>query len=544
MIGRLTIYFSKAKKIFIFFAQPLYYKKTLFLLICFSVLSGCSSFRSHNELMTPIITARNTHGAPDALTMLYREISESEREELLYALELGTLLQESQRYHESIAQLEIADAQITAWEQTSIFNPTKLLSYIGASTLNESMRPYEGQDYEKTWLLTLLALNYLALNDWDSARVTIKRTHEREEIIAAFRAHELAAIRAQARANDWDTSDELLGNYPFEYIQSDEVLALHNSYQNAFSHYLAGFIYEVLNEPGLAAPGYRKALELNPDSKILRRGLGSLDDRLQYSHSDNTAYTDVLFIIESGDAPVRSSFEVTIPFYYTVENSDGRKETRAIYIPITFPVIRPAPALRPLNLEVGSYQLTATPVMDLNVMARRALRDEMTGLIVRALSRAAFKGSLQYTANDIDPLLGAFVNIFSVATENTDDRLWRTLPGGILLARDYIPEGNYPLSINRQPTGQSLQIQGRYAIVIIRASGSMVLIHPIATYGQLQQTSQATRSERPSFRSEATVPEITDYKQANTPHESRRENSSRSNRQNSGRQPYRHGINR
>lgn len=544
MIGRYFIHFSKERMTFKGVIKAFNGKKNFLLLFCFLLLSGCSSFRSHNQLMTPVIATRNNHGAHDALTMFYREIPESQRDELLYALELGTLLQENQRYHESIAQLEIADAQITAWEQTTILDPTKLLSYLGASTLNEQMKPYEGQDYEKTWLLTLQALNYLALNDWESARVTIKRTHEREEIIAAFRAQELAAIRTQARTNDWVSSDELLGNYPFEYIQSNEVLDLQNSYQNAFSHYLAGFIYEALNEPGLAAPGYRKALELNPDSKILRQGLGSLDERMHYSHSSQAAYTDVLFIIERGDAPIRSSFNVTIPFYYTVQDNNGGQQIRSIFIPVAFPVIKPAPALHSMNLKVGSHRLTATPVMDLNVMARRALHDEMTGLIARTLARATFKGSLQYMANDIDPLLGAFANVFSVVTENTDDRLWRTLPGGILLARDYLPEGDYPLTLDRQPTGQSVQIQGRYAIVIIRASGSGILVHPVATHGQLAQDPQTTQTTRPSFRSEATAPEITDYEQANTPHESRRENSSRSNRRNSGRQPYRHGINR
>ena len=49
------------------------------------------------------------------------------------------------------------------------------------------------------------------------------------------------------------------------------MLALKNGYQNALSHYLAGFMYEVLGESGLAAPGYRKAIELKPETGVLKR---------------------------------------------------------------------------------------------------------------------------------------------------------------------------------------------------------------------------------------------------------------------------------
>ena len=47
--------------------------------------------------------------------------------------------------------------------------------------------------------------------------------------------------------------------------------ALKNGYQSALSHYLAGFVYESLGEPSLAAPGYRLANELQPDHPLSKR---------------------------------------------------------------------------------------------------------------------------------------------------------------------------------------------------------------------------------------------------------------------------------
>lgn len=52
------------------------------------------------------------------------------------------------------------------------------------------MRRYEGYDYEKVMLTTQMALNLLAQNDFDGARSEIKKTHEREAVIAELRDKE------------------------------------------------------------------------------------------------------------------------------------------------------------------------------------------------------------------------------------------------------------------------------------------------------------------------------------------------------------------
>ena len=71
-----------------------------------------------------------------------------------------------------------------------------------------------------------------------------------------------------------------LNGYPVETIDNPAVNALSNSYQSALSHYLAGFVYEALGEPSLAAPGYRLANELQPDHPLLEEALRGLDARV------------------------------------------------------------------------------------------------------------------------------------------------------------------------------------------------------------------------------------------------------------------------
>ena len=94
------------------------------------------------------------------------------------------------------------------------------------------------------WLTTRLALNRVALGDFENARVDIKRTHEREAVIAAFRSKETLGAEEEAKAKGASTGNKEINGYPVETLNDPEVLALKNGYQNALSHYLAGFLYE------------------------------------------------------------------------------------------------------------------------------------------------------------------------------------------------------------------------------------------------------------------------------------------------------------
>ena len=113
--------------------------------------------------------------------------SDSAKKELLYNLERGELLRLAKRYADSTAAYTVADEQVKTWEQTAKTSPEKLLGNVGAALISERLKSYEGQDYEKVWLTTRLALNRMAVGDFENSRVDIKRTHEREAIIAEFR---------------------------------------------------------------------------------------------------------------------------------------------------------------------------------------------------------------------------------------------------------------------------------------------------------------------------------------------------------------------
>lgn len=441
------------------------------------VLTGCANMQSHDETANRVQAAGRAGDFKAALKQLEeRHASADAKKELLYNMERGELLRLDRQYPESTQAFLAADGKVNEWEAMAKTDPGKLMGMVGAALVSERLKAYEGQDYEKVWLTTRLALNRVSGNDFENARVDIKRTHEREAVIAEFRSKETSTAEEEAKAKGATVQTKELNGYPTESLNDPEVLALKNGYQNALSHYLAGFMYEALNESGLAAPGYRKAIELRPGLTVLEEGLRGLDDRSSFTWKRRQKMTDVLFVVEAGVAPARKPKAFTIP----IPTGKGVRT-----VSISYPVIEPSkdPVLN--SMAVAGYTFKLENVVDLNVMARRALRDEMPGMVLRGVTRAIAKGVLQQQADkNGGGLLSLVVMVASIATEQADDRMWRMLPGRVYVGRGYLPPGEHKVVVNGQDFG-TVKVDGQYALVPLRLYESTVVAGDIGVLGSL-----------------------------------------------------------
>lgn len=427
-------------------------------------LSGCSVMRSYDDELKQTIDLVGQGQIDQALTQ-HESNNTGGDPDLLYYLEKGELLRLKSQYKDSASAWLLADQKVNEWENAAKLRAGAIVENIGAVVLNDKTRRYDGHDYEKVMLSTRLALDHLLSGDWNAARTEIKKTHEREAIIAEINAQDTEALEQESKKKGITTTFKDLNGYPVETLNSAEVTMLKNGYQSAFSHYLAGFVYEALNEPGLASPGYRQAIELQPNIKILEEGLATLDARPSLRKPSET---DVLFVVESGIAPALSS--VTIPVPVIVSNLG--------VIPISFPVLHsdPSRTLQPSTLGIdGKDTLPLAAITSLDTMSKRALRDDMPEIIVRGVIRAAAKAMSQKALMDQGggaAIAGIALNIANVVTESADERTWRTLPATISIARATLPSGKHDIAIGGSK--QSIDIQGSHAIVVSRLLGNQV----------------------------------------------------------------------
>jgi len=428
------------------------------------VLTGCGSMRSYQGEMKNTLSSANQGQLDQALVNLEKH-NDSQDKDLLYHLEKGELLRLQGNLSASVDDWLKADEKVRVWEDESRVTMKKAAEAVGSVIVNDKLRRYDGQDYEKVMLSTMLTLNHAQLGNLSNARTEIKKTYEREALIASVHEKEYDKVEEDAKKNNVQSTFKDLKGYPVETLDDPEVLKLKNGYQSAFSHYLAGFIFESLREPSLAAAGYRKAIELRPNDALLEQGLRGLDERVRRPSND----TDVLFVVESGFAPARNSQVIPLPVFW---------KGSFIYSQIAFPVIQPANSYQPTSLTVDGKALSLSAVANLDAMARRALRDEMPGIIVRSSIRALAKGAAQKELTDQLGALGGLAGIAATAlTEQADERTWRTLPAQISVGRANFKPGNYTVTV-KTPSGPqkvTLAISGRHMIVPLRLLDQTVL---------------------------------------------------------------------
>ncbi len=467
------------------------------LLLCLLALSlsGCATFRSYDQELSGTLSRAESGDLDGALRALSGE-RKGKDGDLLYHMELGELLRLKRSFAASEEAWIKADQKVLAWENIARTAPRKLLPSVSGYLINDKLRAYEGHDYEKVMLTTRLALNHLAMGDFSKARVAIKRSHEREALIAEIREKEIAEVEEQAKKKGAKTSLKDLGGYPTESLDNPEVNALRNSYQSAFSHYLAGFVYEALDEPSLAAAGYRQATELKPNVFILEEGLAGLDRR-NTAHSGQD--TDVLFVIETGTVPGRQSSQFVLPI---------PSDFDWILVPVSFPVMASRNlGVAPLELQVqGLDPLPVSAITDVDAMARRALKDEMPGIMLRSVVRSTVKGIAQNHARrqDKSALSLIAVTLAALLTESADERGWRTLPALVSVARARMPRGEHNVSLNTSNGARTfpLQVRGRHMVVAVRLmAGNLFVLAPGGPAEQLKTLSDSPAKSSPRWRS-------------------------------------------
>jgi hypothetical protein len=456
--------------------------RCLLVLVVALLAPGCAAVRSYDAELYGTLARAGSGNVESAIALLEAN-NRRPIKDVLYYLELGMLQRLGGRYPDSHKAWVAANAHIEASRTGGLVEVLNFVRGVSSYVVSDKLRPYRAHDYEKVMLLTYMALNHLALGDYEAARVAIKQTHELEGEIGELRAKQFAEVEEQARKRGARTSFKELNGYPVESIDNPAVNALRNSYQSALSHYLAGFIYEALGEPSLAAPGYRLANELQPGRPELEDALRGLDARVAAA---DDGMTDVLFVIGTGAAPALQSRQFRLPM--VIEN-------KVILVAASFPVMTAMSGpVVPTQLRLEGRSLPVVPLTSIDLMARRRLQDDMPGIMLRATIRATASAVLQYQAQRAADkehaaaahLAAAMVTVGSAVLDTADDRTWRALPAEVSIARGRLPRGTHTVTIDtpRGPQSARLSVAGRYAVVDFRLLHQQIFVSAPGVRGE------------------------------------------------------------
>lgn len=400
------------------------------------LLTACGPSLRHQQLVDQHLLS---HRYADADAVVERNKNDyGDRNALLYYLDRAFLLHLSGRYEESNGFFEKAASEIERHYTQSVS------THAGAMLTNDNLLPYEGEDFETVLVHLFSALNYAALGRWDDALVEARQVDARLNLL-----------------ND-------------RYTQK-------NVYkEDAFARYLAGILYQARGESNDAFVSYRKAYEAfqaykkHYDTPIPSRlGLDLIriantlhlpEEQEEYkrlfpevaagaSAKPSNQEGEVVVVTYEGRSPVKEDYFIDAP----VPDGGG-----GVYlVRVALPRFVPRPS------KVGSVEVIfrqgetllkqrAHLVEDITAIAKKNLEDRIARISGKAIARATTKYIAARTAKHqakkkggegAEILTGFLTNVYSLATEQSDNRSWRTLPAKIRLARFSLPPGEWEVRI-------------------------------------------------------------------------------------------------
>ncbi len=385
-------------------AMPLRIRLFPVAILCFAVfISACAQTQHQtHQLVESQLRANNTEAA---LQILDGQ-SNSTKTTALHSLNKAMVLRQMERYEESIAEFEKAKNQVGR------LSPTSISESLMAYTLTEQFSIYKPTIYEHLFVNSFQIMNFLALDQLDSARVEALQI-------------DLALTRLTKE-----------GHFK----------------EAAFARYITGLVFEANLELDNALIAYQSAYR-NYESALLPIP-DDLQQRIQYLIPSPGLELDTpradkerplpllpqgqLLILSHIDfAPIKTSYDTTLV----------DPETGHIYrVSLPKHLTRDLDGIH-FEFTLNQRSFHGQQIADIESIAMDDLNRKMPRLKARALSRNISKYALAEEANQEHEILGQMVNFLGAMLEQSDNRHWLTLPNKIHIARQPLDQGAYSLEI-------------------------------------------------------------------------------------------------
>lgn len=410
----------------------------LFILLLSSCLSLYSSKDHYNEIDLYL-----EEGDFNSALQLFEEAKDrsySEKDAVLYYLELGMLHHYAGNFKESNEALSQAELKIEENYQKEI---SKILL---SGVLNDNALNYAGEDYEDIYINIFKSLNYLHMNMFEDAMVEVRRVNDKVKFLENRYADEIQKMNSE------EGTDIPVNNFNF--------------YNNALARYLGVLGYRTEGSEDSArieSEGYLRAFSeqqlvydfVNPESPSL-----------------DSSGTYINFLSLTGGAPEKVAdtvgvntgnnfvyLDVDDRYNYIGFNSFRYRGYRdGVHLKFQFP--RLVKKRDPVNyVEVyidGEFYGILDYLESLGNIAEETFKVKQPLIIGKTITRALSKAVVsEVTENIVEDEFGAgfglladlLGTIYMEVSENSDLRIARYLPGNIRCLELPIDEGIYDLEL-------------------------------------------------------------------------------------------------
>jgi len=421
--------------------------------LSFLLATGCTGLTNYAKVTEQARFSISQGRFEDALTAFPDKYARG-KDEVLVRLERATLLQLMGKYDESSREFQLGAAKIREYEEKAVISASRATSQLGSLLLNEQVRPYEGEDFEKILIHAFGAVNYLMTGDLEGARVEIRNAYQRQNELKERHEKALEKAEKESRGTNWQDSFQKADSDRYRELKS-KAGDINSIYQNAFAYYISSLVYELGGEEDEAYIDLKKGIEAAPWSKSIRkdlirlsRRLGRGEDTEQWQEAFGKLEDecgkglDIFVIFQHGVAPVKEELSFPVPL------SRGGLSFASL------PVYRFVPSsVRAAELVYEDRVTETSLVSDTDAIASRNLLDQFPVLFAKQVARSYFKARMTSKLSKEYGAIGAITGTIAAAiTERADLRAWASLPKEIQVVREFVPESTKKIVVRGTPS--------------------------------------------------------------------------------------------
>ncbi len=192
-----------------------------------------------------------------------------------------------------------------------------------------------------------------------------------------------------------------------------------NSWENPVLWWLSGALFESNGETEMAWQSYRKAAACRPENPVFAADARRAETGVS---TPRNGLSKLLVIYEEGLVPQRQSLKIPVPVYTAMSIDIPMYAETSPYVPSV------------VTVSASSNAVAASSALDVRALAARDLDEQLPGVIVRNITRAAVQATAQAAVNaagnEYAQLAVLAVNAVASAVRRADTRSWATLPDG------------------------------------------------------------------------------------------------------------------
>lgn len=381
-------------------ASAVLVSKSSLLLLSLLLISGCANYASR------VREARNYFEWEqyDLASAKLKELAErKDNDELLYWMDLGLVQHTAGQYAEAIESFLKASKIGDSSDYTSVVTEAATVA------LNDNVKAYPGEHFEKLLVNMYLAIDYTLLGKYEDALVECRQVNRKLEKMI----------------NE--------GGFPYQ--------------QNAFAKYLAASLFEAEREYNDAFVDYRQLYKWDGAIPYLSTGLLRMADRMKdlqalenykkifpqdKDYKLDKGEGEVILLLEQGKAPIKEpspQFRLAPMFVSRPYSSD-------------YGVLHLAGSEKVQAQSATLFDIEATAIRELEHKLGLILAKKIGGVVAKEVLSNAIAESTKSEA------LGDIIRIILHLTDQADLRSWSTLPARLQLARLKLPAGRHDLALD------------------------------------------------------------------------------------------------